>query len=61
MNRHEKPEILLQVAQQVEHGRLHGDVERGDRLVGDQAALGDDESARARPTRCRCPPESSCG
>ena len=36
MKRHEKPSSLLQVAQQVEDRRLHGDVERRHRLVGDE-------------------------
>ena len=36
MNRQEKPNSPLQVAEEVEHGRLDGDVERRHRLVGDQ-------------------------
>ena len=39
-------ELLLQVAQQVEDGRLHGDVERRHRLVGDQQARRDAERPR---------------
>ena len=31
-----EPEPLLQLLEQVEHLRLHADVERGDRLVGDE-------------------------
>ena len=46
MNRHEKPMLLLQVAQQVEDRRLNRDVERGDRLVGDQHARLDDQRTR---------------
>ena len=46
MKRHEKPRSLLQVAQQVEDRRLHGDVERGDRLVGDEQRRRDRERAR---------------
>ena len=61
MNRHEKPRSLLQVAQQVEDRRLHRDVERRHRLVGDQQRSARAISARARPTRWRWPPESSCG
>ena len=45
---------------QVEHLRLHGDVERGRRLVADQQVRVVGE-AIAITTRCRCPPESWCG
>ena len=61
MKRHEKPMLALEVAEQVEDRRLHRDVERRDRLVGDQQLRATTESARAMPTRWRCPPESSCG
>ena len=50
MNRHEKPSSLLEVAQQVEDRRLHGDVERGHGLVRDQQASAR-RSARARGRR----------
>ena len=52
--------VPLQVAEQVEDRRLHRDVQRRHRLVRDEH-LGSRTSARARPTRCRWPPESSCG
>ena len=38
-------ELALQVAEEVEDGRLHGDVERRDRLVRDQQARRDAERA----------------
>ena len=53
-------EPVAQVAQQVEDLGLHGDVERGGRLVGDQQ-LGSQESDWAIIARCRWPPESWCG
>ena len=54
-----RPEVALQVAQQVEDLRLDRHVERGDRLVGhDQLRL---QRERARPMRWRWPPENSCG
>ena len=54
------PSSSLEILEQVEDLRLDRDVERRDRLVGDdQLRVGDD---RARdPDRCRCPPENSCG
>ena len=54
------PQLLLQVVEQVEHLRLHRQVQRGDRLVADDD-VGVSASARAMPMRCRCPPENSCG
>ena len=41
-------ELLLQVLQQVQHLRLHRDVERADRLVGDDQARPRDQRARDR-------------
>jgi hypothetical protein len=51
-----EPEPRLQLAQEVEHGGLHGDVERRHGLVGDQQARRDAErageaDALALPTR----------
>ena len=53
-------EPLLQVGEQVDDLRLDRDVERGDRLVGDDE-VGSGASARAMPMRWRWPPENSCG
>jgi hypothetical protein len=53
-------EVALEVLQQVEDLRLHGDVERRDRLVADDQLRVDHERA-AMPIRCRWPPENSCG
>ena len=39
-------EVLLQVAQQVEYRRLHGNIQRGHRLVRDEQARRDGEGAR---------------
>ena len=50
----------LQVADQVEDLRLHGDVERGRRLVGDEQVRVV-ASAIAIIARCRMPPENWCG
>ena len=41
-----QPEPLAQVLEQVEHRRLHRDVERGDRLVGDEQLRLERERAR---------------
>ena len=57
---HRHPVRLAELVEQVEHLRLHGHVERGRRLVGDQQ-LGLHESAIAIITRWRMPPESWCG
>ena len=54
-------EPVLQVEQQVEDLRLHRDVERRDRLVGDDQRSGSSASARAMPMRWRWPPEKACG
>ena len=54
---HRHAVLVLQRAQQLEDLRLHGDVERRGRLVGDQQ-LGRPASAIAIITRCRMPPES---
>jgi hypothetical protein len=53
-------EFALQSQQQIEDLRLHGDVER---RVGSSAinSLGCEASAIAIITRCRVPPDSSCG
>ena len=56
-----QPEVALQVLEQVEDLRLDRDVERGDRLVGDEQLRA---RARARgrcSIRWRWPPENSCG
>jgi len=55
-----QPAPLLQIGEQVQDLRLDRHVERAHRLV-EHEELRLDESARAIPTRCRCPPESSCG
>ena len=47
--------------EQIEDFRLHGDVERGGRLVGDDAVSGRRRSAIAIIARCRSPPESANG
>ena len=50
MKRHEKPRSRWRSREQVQDRRLHRDVERRDRLVGDQHARLDDRArARARP------------
>jgi hypothetical protein len=51
---------LRRSAKQVEDLRLDRDVERADRLVGDQD-VGARASARAMQIRCRWPPEKSDG
>ena len=51
-------EPLCSSGEQLEDPRLHGDVERGDRLV-EHHQLGSRASARAMATRWRWPPESS--
>ena len=60
MNSSVEAELALQLAQQVEDLRLDRDVERRDRLVGDDQP-GSSASARAMPIRWRWPPENSCG
>ena len=47
-------------SQKLQDLRLHGDVKRGGRLVGDQD-VGSQASAMAIMTRWRMPPESWCG
>ena len=54
-------QIALQVGQKIEDLRLHRDVERGDRLVGDEQAAAAASSARAIAMRWRWPPENICG
>ena len=45
MKRKDNPEIRLQFREQVQHLRLHRDIERRDRLVGyDQARMGRDRA-----------------
>ena len=56
----DKAAPVAQIEQQAQDLRLHGDVERGGRLVGDQE-FGPQASASAIMTRCRMPPENSCG
>ena len=53
-------ELALEVLQQVEDLRLHGDVERRGGLVGDEQA-GLLISPIAIIARCRMPPENWCG
>ena len=55
-----EPELALEVLEQVQDLRLHGDVERRDGLVADDQLRIDREGARDA-IRCRCPPENSCG
>ena len=56
-----EPELVAQLGEQLEHRRLHGDVERRRDLVADDE-LGPRAPARARsPTRWRSPPDSSRG
>ena len=55
------PNCCLQVLHQVQHLRLHRDVERAHRLVGDHEARAASTSARAIAMRWRWPPENSCG
>ena len=54
-------QLLLQVLQQVDDLALDGDIERRYRLVADDDVAGSTASARAMPTRWRCPPDNSCG
>ena len=53
-------DAVAQIADQLEDLGLHGDVERGGRLVGDQQQRVE-ASAWAIIARCRCPPDSWCG
>ena len=53
-------ELLLEAPQQPEDLRLHGDVERRRRLVGDEQR-GFSESAIAIIARWSIPPENWCG
>ncbi len=55
-----QPGVADQCPQQAEDLGLHGDVERGGRLVGDQQ-VGSPVSARAMQTRWAMPPDSWCG
>ncbi len=45
-------EVALELGEQVQHLRLHGHVQRRDRLVGHDER-GEGASAAAMPTRCR--------
>ena len=54
-------ELVAEVHQQVEHLRLHRDVECADGLVGVQDRRVRPTAHRAIPMRCSCPPESWCG
>ena len=67
---HRAAELVAQLAQQVQQLRLHGHVECGGRFVGDDqtrtvrfpvASLAPPATAIAAITRCRSPPDSSCG
>ena len=51
---------VLQILQEIEDLRLHGDVEGRHRLVADDK-LGTQDSARAIPMRWSWPPDSSWG
>ena len=56
MNRHAKPELGLQVGEQVQHPGLHRDVQGAGRLVGDEQLGVQDErpgQARALPLTAR--------
>ena len=57
---HRHPVLALQSVEQLEHLGLHGHVEGGRRLVGDQQ-LRAQASAIAIITRWRMPPENWCG
>ena len=57
---HRQPQPVLQVEQQIDDLRLHRNIERGDRLVGDDQR-GFSASARAMPMRWRWPPLKACG
>ena len=54
-------EVAPQVGEDAEDLRLDEHVERGRRLVGDDARFGRSTSASAIMIRCRMPPENSCG
>ena len=56
-----EPAPLAQLLEQLQDLRLHRDVERGHRLVGDDEVAAPSASARAMPMRWRWPPENSCG
>ena len=53
-------ELLAQLVEQVQHRRLHRDVERRHRLVGDEQLRLERQRARDA-TRWRCPPENCRG
>ena len=57
---HAQLELLLDAGKQRKHLSLHRDIERRDRLVGDQK-MRSMERARAMQIRWRWPPENSCG
>ena len=52
---------LSEALDQLQHLALHGDVKRGGRLVGDNQAADRRRRPIAISTRCRMPPEISCG
>ena len=54
-------ELALQLAQQQQDLHLHGGIERGRRLVGEQDAAAGTTSASAIMARWRMPPDISCG
>ena len=56
-----QPGLGAQPVQQAQDPGLHGHVERGRRLVGDQQPSGSQASAIAMAIRCRIPPENWCG
>ena len=55
------PSSRAQVVEEVEDAPLHGDVQGAGGLVGDDEAAGSRAMAMAMSTRCRMPPDSSCG
>ena len=48
MKRKDKPQVRLQFREEIQHLRLHRDIERGDRLVGDDEARMRSDRARNR-------------
>src|ERR1700732_994194 len=56
---HREPEAPAEVVEQVEHLQADRDVQHGHRFIREQHARA--ASARAKETRWRWPPDSSCG
>jgi len=61
MNRLGDTQLVAQIAQQVQHGGLHGETSSADTASSQHRNRGREASARAMPTRCFSPPESWCG